>query len=242
MHSANYLQSSMPKTYVRNVRTSFPRGVIFDLDGTLVDNEAIHKSVFQEIARSLGYWLSHEEYDLQLCGLGDVEIAEYILKAAKRTRSAAEISAQKLNRYLELVRSGWLNATPGVITYIKNLTSQGIKLAIATNASKLETEIALKSVGMFDLINTIVSIEMVTRGKPAPDLHLRAARLMGLTSSQCIVYEDSIHGVVAASSAGMQVVGVSRNNQNNLMLAGAMYEIVDFYDHDLPAIPDLAVN
>jgi HAD superfamily hydrolase (TIGR01509 family) len=176
----------------------YPSGVIFDLDGTLINNEVIHRELFQEIARSRGYFLSIEEYHARLSGLGDVEVIEYILASAHRTRSSGELAALKLSRYLTRMRNGEVRATPGAAEYVHELAEQGVKLAVATNATQAEATAALDLLGLAEVIRTRVSIDMVTRGKPCPDIPLRAARLLGLQPSQCLVHEDSLHGVQAA--------------------------------------------
>jgi beta-phosphoglucomutase len=216
----------------------YPSGVIFDLDGTLIDNEAIHRELFQDIARSLGYYLSLEEYHSRLSGLGDLEVMEYILASAHRTRSSGELAALKLSRYLTRIQRGDVRATPGAAEYVHRLAERGVKMAVATNATQAEAGAALDLLGLGDVIRTRVSIEMVTRGKPCPDIPLRAARLLGLQPSQCLMYEDSLHGVQAATAAGIAVVGVGAQDPWRLLCAGVMTVISDFCGHELPALPN----
>ncbi|HEY3294534.1 MAG TPA: HAD family phosphatase [bacterium] len=215
----------------------FPLGVIFDLDGTLIDSEALHKSLTQEIARSLSYRLSDEEYYVQLGGLCDVDAMKYLLTAARRTRSAEELVALKLGRYLAHLRAGDVKAIPAVVSYVRSLADLGVQLALATNASLTEANAALELLGLSAIIEIRVSIEMVTRGKPASDIPFCAARHMRLLPSQCLVYEDSVHGVQAAVDAGMAVVGIGRHDPWRLLGAGAMRVMADFYGHELPALP-----
>jgi len=219
-------------------RKPSPLGVIFDLDGTLVDNEALHRTLFQEMARSMGCRLTDDEYASKLSGLGDVEVMEYILSAARRTRPAEELAAIKLNRYLKHVENGQVRETPGATKYVHRLAAAGVRLAVATNASRAEADVALELLGLSRVFEACVTIEMVTRGKPSPDIHLRAARLIGLMPSECLVYEDSVHGVQAAVAAGMTVIGISRHEPWRLLGGGAGLVVPDFCDHDLQALQD----
>ena len=214
----------------------YPLGVIFDLDGTLIDNEELHKTLFQDTARSLGYSLSDDEYRSRLSGLTDSEVMEYILAAAHRSRSISELVTVKLGRYLKQIQTGGVQTIPGAVPFVRSLRECGVRIAVATNASKREADIAVALLGLADVVETCVTIESVTRGKPAPDIHLRAARLLGLAPSDCLVYEDSLHGIQAAVAAGMRVVSVGRTGYDRVRQAGAMMMIEDFDGHDLPAM------
>ena len=218
----------------------FPLGVIFDLDGTLVDNESLHMSLIQETARVVGYRLTAEEYLTNLMGLTDEDIFTYILKNSCRTLAVKELVSIKQTKYLEHLTAGDIQPTLGAVSFANGLQERGIRIAVATNASRIEAALTLRSIGLSTLINTTVTVEAVSMGKPAPDIYLRAARLMGIEPRDCVAYEDSVHGIQAATAAGIYVIGIDRSGQQRLRAAGAAMVIDDFMYHELPVNLDIA--
>jgi beta-phosphoglucomutase len=203
-------------------------GIIFDLDGTLIDSESVHLKLYQQLALKIGYKLSDQEYMLNLRGMTDSETFRYLLQKTDKECSVTELVSEKQREYHNFLEGGEVSEIKGAIDYVHQLFDGGFLLAVATSASHEEAKLSLVELGIADDVKVIVSAESVLRGKPAPDIYLYSAQCLGLLPHQCLVYEDSISGVQAACRAGMQVIGVGNMDSNALKAAGAHAVINDF--------------
>jgi HAD superfamily hydrolase (TIGR01509 family) len=212
----------------------YPLGVIFDLDGTLIDSEPTHKLLYQEVAQMAGYHLSDEEYGSKLRGMTDSDTIASIVKLSGKPHNIDDLVVHKQRRYHEYLTESAIPATQGAIAFVKGLAHKGFLLAVATSATTEEACLSLKNLGLSDCISIVVSAESVQNGKPAPDIYLKAAKSLGLAPSECLVYEDAVSGVHGAIAAAMRVIGVTRSDSALLKDAGAMMVIEDFRNHELP--------
>ena len=177
--------------------------VIFDCDGTLVDSESIAARVTAELFQDLGVALTPEEAFHTFLGL-DHDAARAL--AERRygltfpddydTRAEARMSAA-LDRDLR--------ALPGIP---KLLAGLDLPFCVASNSSARRLRRTLTVSGLLPYFGErVFSVTDVARGKPAPDLFLHAARVMGALPGRCLVIEDSVAGVTGAAAAGMRVAG-----------------------------------
>ncbi len=214
----------------------YPLGIIFDLDGTLIDSEPVHKELYQEVAKMLDYDLSEEEYRSALRGMTDTATIAAIAHSSGKPRDIDDLVAHKQAKYHEYLKNGNVRAIGGAIEFVRQLAERGFLLAVATSAMTEEAHMAIDSLRLVDVFPVIVSAEAVERGKPAPDLYLKAAELLGLHPDECMVYEDATSGVCGAVAAGMKVIGVASSDAALLREAGARMVIEDFRDHKLPEL------
>jgi len=182
--------------------------VLWDLYGTLVDSEDYQWRSWRDTMAAEGVTLSYEQFlasfgkrnDLILRGwLGDI--------AAARIQA---IGDAKEVEYRRLARTEGLEPLPGAAEWVKRLHAAGWKQAIASSAPRANVEVVVQALGFDRLIDAIASAEDVTRGKPAPDVFLEAARRTGVPPPLCVVVEDVAAGIAAARAAGMKSIGVSR--------------------------------
>ena len=182
--------------------------VLWDLDGTLVDSEDYHWRSWRDTMAAQGVTLSYEQFlasfgkrnDLILRGwLGDI--------AAARIQA---IGDAKEVEYRRLARTEGLEPLPGAAEWVTRLHAVGWKQAIASSAPRANVEVVVQALGFDRLIDAIASAEDVSRGKPAPDVFLEAARRTGVPPPLCVVVEDVAAGIGAARAAGMKSIGVSR--------------------------------
>ena len=180
------------------------KGVVCDLDGTLIDSESVHMEAWNEVIRRLGHtppanaW--HEEY----VGMPDSFAADKIIGMFQGIgQSCPELIEMKQVVYRELVRKkGPELAYPGVRDRLEKLKAAGMGLAVATNSILLNTQVSLEAAGLGDIFEHLVTIDLVEHGKPAPDIPLGACRRLGLSPGECVVLEDSPAGLGAARAAG----------------------------------------
>jgi HAD superfamily hydrolase (TIGR01509 family) len=179
--------------------------IIFDCDGTLVDSELLHAQVEVDLIREkFGIVSDVAEYNRRFCGAGLPEVYVWLEKEIGYSLPddfANEISDRKNEAF-----SKKLKAVPNVGKILNGMTS--IPKCVASNTPLVTVKLSLQTTGLAKFFEPhIYSAQMVARGKPAPDLFLFAAKQMNVLPQDCIVIEDSPHGVKAALAAGIRVFG-----------------------------------
>lgn len=187
------------------------RGVIFDFNGTLSDDEPILQEIFSELfAEHLGRELSAAEYYDRLAGHSDREIVEIVLaeQAPGDPKLAEELLRLRRERYQQKVaRRSPIGA--GVVELVQRLAGDGVPMAIVTGAQLEDVQCVLASSPAGEHLRRLVTEEDVERGKPDPEGFLKGSSLLGLDPEQILVFEDSVPGLRAATAAGMPCIGVS---------------------------------
>ena len=178
--------------------------VIFDLDGLLADTEPLHCRAYQEALQTEGVTLTESEYIEHWVregrGIGDW------LAGRGLSLDPLAIRRQKSKRYLELV-SSMLRPMDGVFQLLDSLYPTKT-LALASSSYRDAVEGVLAGLSIAHYFKAVVSGLDVPRVKPAPDIFLTAARLVGARPSECVVLEDAEKGIIAAHRAGMHCIAV----------------------------------
>jgi beta-phosphoglucomutase len=205
------------------------RAVLFDLDGTLIDNMEYHIAAWVELGRELGHALSREQVLRDFSGRRNEEILQKLLARPLAAEELARLADRKEARYRELY-APQLTLMPGAGALIERLTARGVAIGIATAAPRSNREFALNGLGLTQRVQAVVGAEAVTRGKPAPDLFFEAARQLSRAPDQTLVFEDAVLGCEAGRAAGMIVCGITTSASSEaLMAAGAHFTAGDFY-------------
>ena len=184
-------------------------GVLWDLDGTLVDSAEFHWLSWRDTMAAEGHELSYERF-LASFGQKNDRILSTWLGAGASAESVQRIGDAKEAEYRRLVRERGLVALPGAAEWIRRLHARGWKQAIASSAPRENVTVMLRVLGVEQLFDAIAAAEDVTAGKPDPQVFLTAAARLGLPSRRCVVVEDVAAGVEAARRAGMSAIGVNR--------------------------------
>jgi beta-phosphoglucomutase family hydrolase len=204
------------------------RAVLFDLDGTLVDNMKAHIDAWIVIGRKLGRELTSEEILRDFSGRKNEEI---LPKVAGRPLTPAELEAlaeEKEALYRELYAPD-LRLLDGAAALLDELAAHRVACGIASAAPRKNRDFVLNGLGLMSRMGAIVGAEEVTRGKPAPDLFLEAARRLGCDPHATLVFEDAVLGVQAGRAAGMTVCAVTTSESSEVLAAaGAQFTIADF--------------
>lgn len=177
------------------------KGVLFDMDGVILDTEKLYLRFWKEAARVCGYEMT-EEMALGMRSLnhsaGERRIREYFGESAdyhKIRNKRIELMDIFVNEY-------GVDSKPGICELLTFLKENNIKRAVATASPKERAKQHLTSVGVWDAFESVVSVQSVKHGKPEPDVFLYAAEVLGLQPEECIVLEDSPNGLLAAYRAG----------------------------------------
>jgi beta-phosphoglucomutase len=184
-------------------------GCIFDLDGVIVDTAKYHFQAWKRLAAEIGTDFTEEENE-KLKGVSRMRSLEIILemggvKASEEEK--LEWATRKNSWFVEYLNNMTPDDVfPGVIEFLEQLKSKGIKIALGS-ASK-NAQRALQNIEMAEKFEIIVDGTMVTKAKPDPEVFVTAANGLGLSPDDCIVFEDAVAGVKAAHNGGMKCVGV----------------------------------
>lgn len=185
-------------------------GVIFDMDGVLVDSARAHFQSWRALATENGLVVTEEEFAVTF-GRQNRDIIPKIFGPVDDQR-LSDLGDRKESLYRELVRDN-VPVVPGAVELVQNLSSKGVHLAIGSSGPLPNLELVLDAMGVRELVKVIVSADDVTRGKPDPQVFSMACSRLGLPPSRCVVVEDAPAGVEAARRAGTRVVAVLMHHQ-----------------------------
>jgi beta-phosphoglucomutase family hydrolase len=196
------------------------KGVIFDLDGVLIDTREYHFQAWQLWAKREGITITEEQFR-QSFGMQNYQIIPLLLGREVKPEEIEEMSEWKEARYRELAE-GNLELMSGVERLIKDLKEKGFLMAIGTSTPLVNLKLILENTVAGDYIDGHVTGEEVKAGKPAPDTFLEAAKKLGLSQARCVVVEDAVAGVEAGKAAGMKVVALTTTRQREELGAADM--------------------
>ncbi len=210
-------------------------GVIFDLDGTLID--------------SMGIWLQIDIEFLSKRGL-DVPLDIGKMTEGKSFTENAHLFKKtfNLNETVEEIKAEWIEMAieqysekipfkSGAIKLLKELKNSGIKVGIGTSCSRDLTEAVIQQHKVADSFYTIVTSCEVCKGKPFPDVFLKVAEVLEVPYDRVLVFEDTIAGVQAAKAAGMKVVAVyDRHSEKDQK---ALKQLADYYIESMEDIKNI---
>ncbi len=183
------------------------KGVIFDLDGVLIDTGEFHKQSWYDLAQEQGFDASDEVF-YSTFGMQNYQIIPIFAGRNLPTEDIERLSEWKERRYRELA-AGKLTLLAGANALIDDLRHKGFLLAIGTSTPQVNVTFILKQVPVLNCFDAFVTGEEVSKGKPQPDTFLRAAEKLSLAPNRCAVVEDAVQGVEAGKAAGMAVVAVT---------------------------------
>ena len=201
-----------------------PRLVIFDCDGVLVDSEPIANACFAAALQAEGLDIDVAETRRRYVGLSMRSAIEKVEAELKRALPEGWLDALQAETFARL-RSG-IRPVQGVMAAVQRIQAAGIQTCVASSGSVAKMTLTLTYSGLLRLFHPrLYSADLVTRGKPFPDLFLLAARSFGVTPNLAVVVEDSVYGVEAARAARMRVLGYTGDPLTDgraLAEAGAM--------------------
>jgi HAD superfamily hydrolase (TIGR01509 family) len=210
-------------------------GIIFDMDGVLVDSEEYICQAAIAMFAEHGVTAGPNDF-LPFVGTGE---DRYLGGVAEQHGFPIDIERDKARTYeiyTDIVH-GHLSPLPGVHEFMGKCRELGLKLALATSADRVKMGVNLREMGLpLDTFDALVNGLDVEHKKPAPDIFLRAAELLDLPPRDCLVVEDAVNGVAAANAAGAQCLALT-TSFTETQLAGADYFAADLADA-LPLLGD----
>ncbi len=200
--------------------------LVFDLDGVVVDSNGLHVESWKEVARRHGFDCPDPEH-IGKCGLRTVAVIRDLLRWPVSKEEAVRLGHEKEEIYREWIRRDGISAIPGVHAFLDAARRAGHGCAVGSSAPRANVDLCLAALHLTEFFLATVSGEDARRGKPAPDIFLRAAECLGARPEDCIVFEDAPAGIEAAHAAGMKVVALVTSHSVG-EVAGADLLAADF--------------
>lgn len=202
------------------------KGILFDMDGVLIDSEPTILRAATKLFKPYGIDVKPSDF-IPFIGAGD---KRYIIGVAEKygLNLNFEIERKKLYKYYEQEVS-LQEAMPGVLRFINNTKKVGLKIALASSATYEKILMNLNAMGLQkNSFDALISGENVSKTKPNPEIYLSAAKLLNLPTKECLVIEDAINGIQAGKAAGASVCALNTSfTDEEVQKAGCDLSIKD---------------
>jgi beta-phosphoglucomutase family hydrolase len=205
------------------------KAVIFDLDGTLLDNNSFHRQSWIEYLKNMGREISEEEFNQNFNGRTNKDVIEYIFNRKMSPEEILKYSLEKEAVYRKIYKP-FIKPVVGLIQLLQILKQKKIPMAIATSGIQPNIDFMFENVPIKEYFSEVVNSSHISKGKPDPEIYLKVASLLKVEPKNCLVFEDAVVGVNAAKAAGMKVIAVA-TTQPKAELADADKIIDDFTFH-----------
>jgi HAD superfamily hydrolase (TIGR01509 family) len=208
------------------------RALLFDIDGTLADTDALHLEAFNQVLGPRGHQFDHARFSKELQGFSNAAISERFLAEEPPGRQAA-IMDEKEATFRKLV-AGQIQPVPGLMALLALADQACIPMVAVTNAPRLNAEMLLAGLGIMDRFKALVIGDELAHGKPHPMPYLEGLRLLDAAPDLSVAFEDSRSGVQSASAAGIATIGMRTSlSHADLIAAGAFMTAKSFDDPEL---------
>ncbi|MCW1885281.1 HAD family phosphatase [Luteolibacter flavescens] len=183
--------------------------VIFDFDGVVIDSHEAHERSWFMLAEELGQTLTRETF-VSTFGQRNESILPFLGWAEEGDAAGIQLLGdRKESLYREILRADGIQPLPGVVALLEDLKANDIPCAIGTSTPRANVECVLELTGLGGFFHDIAASEDVSRGKPDPEVFLKAAAKLGADLASCVVIEDAHVGIRAAKAAGMKSLAVT---------------------------------
>ena len=212
------------------------KGLLFDMDGVLVNNLDIHRQAFAEFFRRYGVERSFDDLS-RVFGKGNDDImGELMPKNVVERVGIRELGYQKEAIYREIY-APIITPQPGLKEFLAEAERNGLKSAVGSSGYRVNVDFVLERCDIARHFSAIVAGDEVTRCKPDPEIYLTAAAKLGLRPEECVVFEDAEAGIESAKRAGVKVVALATTfSREFLEKSDADYIINDFRDIDIATL------
>jgi HAD superfamily hydrolase (TIGR01509 family) len=208
------------------------KALLFDIDGTLTDTDALHLEAFNQIFAPRGHVFDHARFTRELQGFSMASIKERFLADEEPDRQTA-IMEDKEAIFRKLAAEK-IRPLPGLMSLLDRADRANIPMAAITNAPRLNAEMMLSGLGIVHRFKALVIGDELPHGKPHPMPYLEGLRATGGTPGSSMAFEDSRSGVQSAAAAGIATVGMRTGlSHEDLVAAGAVVTAPDFADAEL---------
>lgn len=183
------------------------KGVIFDMDGTMVDNMMVHHGIWQRVLKGLGLDWSIDKVKAEIHGV-NTEILKRLFGNQYSEEERVRISNEKEAAYRAYFEPK-LELIEGLSEFLERLHEANIPMAIGTAAPRENADFVLDTLNIRHYFKGVFHAGSVQKGKPDPEIFIKAAASMNLSPADCLVFEDSVSGAATAKNAGCKAIIVT---------------------------------
>jgi HAD superfamily hydrolase (TIGR01509 family) len=208
------------------------RALLFDIDGTLADTDALHVEAFNQVFAAYGHVFDRARASKELTGFSNVSISGRFLPNQSPVRQAA-VMAEKEEAFRRLA-SGQIKPLAGLMKLLALADRADIPMVAVTNAPRLNAEMMLSGLGIMEKFKAVIIGDELPHGKPHPMPYLEGLRAVCAAPELSFAFEDSRSGVQSASAAGIATIGIRTSLvHGDLVAAGAVCSAENFDDPEL---------
>jgi HAD superfamily hydrolase (TIGR01509 family) len=212
------------------------RALLFDLDGTLAETDALHLPTWVDVLRPYGIEMDEDFYKQRISGRSTSKVVEDLLPALS-AEEGQELADAKEASFREL--TGELEPLPGLLDFMEEAKRRGLSLALVTNAPEENVEAILLALELGEFFDEVVLSDEVGSVKPDPAPYRAALEKLGVAPEEAVAFEDSISGIASSVAARIPTVGVASTQEpQTLEEAGAFMVVRDFTDPELRRFPN----
>ncbi|MET3841487.1 HAD-IA family hydrolase [Bradyrhizobium sp. OAE829] len=217
------------------------KALLFDIDGTLADTDALHLEAFNQVLGPRGHTFDQARFTKELQGFSNASISARFLAEEPPTRQTA-IIGEKEATFRKLV-AGKIQPLPGLMALLARADRAGIPMVAVTNAPRLNAEMLLSGLGITDRFKALVIGDELAQGKPHPMPYLEGLRAAGASAALSIAFEDSRSGIQSAAAAGIATIGIRTSLAHaDMVAAGAVTTAANFDDPELARMVGTTMN
>jgi beta-phosphoglucomutase len=191
--------------------------VLFDLDGVIINTTELHYRVWDTFARSHGYAPSQAEL-IATNGRRADDVLRGWFSEGLSEQEAAALTHEREMLFNRMLATEPVSEIPGVSQFLSALREADVPWAVATSAVPMNAELALSRLGLSEMFEVRVTAADVSRGKPDPEVYLKAAAALDVPPSRCVVFEDAVLGLRAGKAAGAKCVALTTTFTRDVLL------------------------
>lgn len=206
------------------------RGVIFDMDGLMTDTERLFLRFWREVMTERGE-PEHQEVVTHCIGLNHSATQEYVRRTLGMNFDYQGVMREVARRSAAFCEECGVPVKPGLYILLDYLDAEHIPYAVATSTGYKNARWRLENIGVMERLGGLVTGDMVTAGKPDPEIFEKAAAALELSACQCMALEDSPHGVLAAHRAGCLPVMIPDLREPDPETFRLLFGTADRLDH-----------
>ncbi len=199
--------------------------VIFDMNGTIIDDDIFHEQAFVEFFRVHNLPYSVEDFRRDHRAARSNEIMEALFGHLSQEESN-KLAEEKETIYRRLY-APHIHAIPGFLDFIEQLRAQETPIALATSSPQLNVSFTIDALGLQWKFNQVVTGREVVNPKPSPEIYFLTAERLGVDPSECLVFEDSPVGIAAAVAAGMRVIVRGKTDNISPLILGCISDYTE---------------
>ena len=204
------------------------KALIFDMDGTLMDNMSYHKQSWIELFKHHKLDLDYDTFDKKYHRGSLVEIMARLFPEISDIETLRKIGSYKEELYRELYRPH-VKSISGLIFLLEKIFQKNIPMGLATMGDQHNIYFTFKALNLTNFFHSTTGLHEVKKGKPDPEIFLAAAEKIGVNSSDCLAFEDTLSGILSAKAAGMDVIGVTTMFDEKTLMKMGCKKIINNY-------------